>query len=116
MVIYDATLRHSGNVKVVIPPRSTAVAGKNVRRPGQRDRHIASIETDGRLKWQASTSYVKRALVETAMGRYKGIIGHRLRARPFSVQPTEVAIGCTVLNRMLSSARPNSVRCKAKAN
>jgi hypothetical protein len=114
--IYNAVLRHSAGVKVVIPPRSTAVARENVGRPGQRDRHIASIKIDGRLKWQASTSYGKRALVETAMGRYKGMIGGRLRARSFQAQQTEVAIGCAVLNRMLTCARPYSVRCKEKAN
>jgi hypothetical protein len=33
------------------------------------------------MKWQVSTGYGKRSLVETAIGRYKSIIGLRLRAR-----------------------------------
>ncbi|TCR78711.1 hypothetical protein EV561_11785 [Rhizobium sp. BK376] len=65
------------------------------------------------MKWQATTGYGKRSLVETAIGRYKSIIGHRLRARSFGAQQTEVAIGCAALNRMLACARPNSVRCQA---
>lgn len=73
---------------------------------------LAAINTDGRMKWQVATGYGKRSLVETAIGRYKSIIGHRLRARSFAAQRTEVAIGCTVLNRMLACARPKSVRCK----
>jgi hypothetical protein len=40
----------------------------------------------------------KRALIETVVGRYKGLIGSRLRARSFTAQQTEVAIGCIVLN------------------
>ena len=64
------------------------------------------------MKWQATTGYGKRSLVETAIGRYKSIIGHRLTARSFGAQQTEVAIGCAVLNRMLACARPNSVRCQ----
>lgn len=111
--IYEAVLRHSTKAKVVIPPRSTAVANQDTEPPSQRDHHIASIKTDGRLAWQASTGYGKRALVETGMGRYKGIIGRRLRARSFHAQQTEVAIGVTILNRMLDTARPVSVRCKA---
>jgi hypothetical protein len=43
----------------------------------------------------------KPSLLETAIGRYKSIIGRRLRARSFGQQQTEVAIGCAVLNRIL---------------
>lgn len=73
------------------------------------------MQIDGRLKWQTSTGYGKRGLVETAMGRYKGIIGPRLRARSFLAQQTEAAIGVTILNRMLACGRPKSVRCPASA-
>ncbi len=80
----------------------------------QRDRHIATINTDGRMKWQAATGYGKRLPVETAIGRYKSIIGRRLWARSFrTAQQTEAALGCAVLNRMHACARPKSVRCKA---
>ena len=44
------------------------------------------------------------------MGRYKSIIGPRLRARGFEAQQTEATIGVAVLNRMLAAGRPNSVR------
>lgn len=64
------------------------------------------------MKWQAATGYGKRSLVETAIGRYKSIIGGRLRARSFAAQQTEVALSCAVLNRMLACARPKSVRLK----
>jgi hypothetical protein len=66
------------------------------------------------MKWQAATDYGKRSLVETAIGRYKSIIGHRLRlrVRSFGAQRTEVAIGCAILNRMLACARSKSARCK----
>jgi len=110
---YDAVLRHSAGARVVIPPRSNAVERPNAQASCQRDDHIASMQIDGRLKWQASTGYGKRALVETAMGRYKGVIGPRLRARSFLAQQTEAAIGVAILNRMLACGRPNSVRCQA---
>jgi hypothetical protein len=44
------------------------------------------------------------------MGRYKSLIGPRLRARGFAAQQTEAAIGVAVLNRMLAAGRPDSVR------
>jgi len=64
----------------------------------------------GRLGWQEATGYGRRALVETTMGRYKGLIGTRLRARNDAGRRTEVAVGGVVLNRMLAAGQPNSVR------
>jgi hypothetical protein len=40
------------------------------------------------------------------MGRYKALIGPRLRARGFAAQQTEAAIGVAALNRMLAAGRP----------
>ena len=77
---YDAVTRHSAGAVVVIPPRANAVERPDADPSSQRDRHIAAINTDGRMKWQVATGYGKRSLVETAIGRYKSIIGHRLRA------------------------------------
>ncbi len=107
---YDAVTRYSAGAVVVIPPRANAIERPDAGPFRQRDRHIAAINADGRLKWQVATGYGRRSLVETAIGRYKSIIGRRLRARSFCAQQTEVAIGCTVLNRMLACARPTSVR------
>ncbi len=38
------------------------------------------------------------------------LIGPPLPARGFAAQQTEAAIGVVVLNRMLATGRPNSVR------
>jgi hypothetical protein len=68
------------------------------------------IAAQGRLAWQASTGYGQQSFVETTMGRYKTLIGPRLRARGLAAQQTEAAIGVAVLNRMLVAGRPDSVR------
>jgi Transposase DDE domain len=112
---HDAVLTHSAGARVVIPPRSNAVERPNAQACCQRHDHIASMQIVGRLKWQASTGYGKRALVETAKGRYKGVIGPRLRARSFLAQQTETARGVAILNRMLACGRPKSVRFQASA-
>jgi hypothetical protein len=109
---YDAVTKHSADAAVVVPPRANAVERPDGDPSSQRDRHLAAINAEGRMKWQVATGYGKRSLVETPIGRYKTIIGRRLRARSFGAQQTEVAIGCGVLNRMLACARPKSVRCK----
>ena len=74
------------------------------------DRHIQSIAERGRLGWQRQTDYEKRSKAETAMARYKRILGGQLHARRFPGQRAEAAIGVAVLNRMIDLARPNSVR------
>ena len=68
------------------------------------------ITDRGRLAWQATTGYGRRALIETTMGRYKALIGPRMRTRGFAAQKAEAAIGVAVLNLMLATGRPRSVR------
>jgi hypothetical protein len=113
---YQVIAARSADITVVIPPRATAVPSENAdTSPTQRDRHIASIAQRGRLGWQEHTGYGHRALVETAMGRYKAIIGPRLRSRCLASQRTEAAIGVAVLNRMLAAGHPRSVRSRRTA-
>ena len=112
---YQTIARYGDNIEAVIPPRSTAVPSTGSNPQSLRDRHLEMINTQGRLAWQTATGYGRRALVETTMGRYKSLIGPRLRARGFEAQQTEAAIGVQVLNRMLSAGRTNSVCCKRQA-
>jgi hypothetical protein len=107
---YRTIAMHGDGTEVVIPPRSTAVPGGEPGPPTQRDRHLAMIADQGRLAWQTATDYGQRSLVETTMGRYKLLIGPRMRARGFAAQQTDAAIGVVVLNRMLAAGRPDSVR------
>lgn len=111
MLTYDVVAGHGEDIRVIIPPHITAVlSDEAVHRPSQRDQHILSIANRGGLRWQRETKYGQRALVETAMGRYKTIIGLCLQARSFLGQRAEAAVAVAVLNRMLDAGRPNSVR------
>jgi transposase len=93
---------------VIIPPRSTAVPNETTTT--QRDRHLAAIAQHGRIGWQRSSGYNRRSLAETAVYRYKTIIGRRLHARTLPNQRTEAKIGCNVLNQMTSLGMPVTVR------
>ena len=112
---YQTVGRHDARAQIMVPPRSGAVRSCVTGPPTQRDRHLEAIAAHGRLGWQKATGYGRRALVETTMGRYKALIGPRLRTRHPDVQHTEASIGVAVLNRMLAGARPKSVRCKVRA-
>jgi len=64
----------------------------------------------GRMGWQRATGYGRRNQAETAMSRYKHLIGPKLRARSLPSQQGEVAIAVAVLNSMIRKAKPVSVR------
>ncbi len=64
----------------------------------------------GRMGWQRETRYGRRNQAEMAMARYKHLIGPKLRARSLPGQRGEVAIAVAVLNIMIRTAKPISVR------
>ena len=83
---YATIAVHGDDIEIVIPPRSTAVLSGEAGPLAQRDRHLEMIAEQGRLAWQKATDYGQRSLIETTMGRYKALIGPRLRARCFDGQ------------------------------
>lgn len=110
--VYRAVADRAPAATVIIPPRATAVASQAAAAgaPTPRDRHIEMIAAKGRLGWQQAVGYGRRSLVETAMSRYKTIIGRTLRARTLPAQKVEARIGCKVLNRMTALGMPVSRR------
>lgn len=105
---YKAVRRHRPGANSIIPPRMRALQGSL----DQRDWHTNAITQHGRMRCQRITGYCRRAKAETAMGRYKYIIGCRLRSRKFANQQTEIILGCRILNQMMCYAHPDSVRVK----
>lgn len=96
---------------VVIPPRTSAAPStSDPANQSPRDRHIQFIAEYGRMAWQKATNYGRRSLGETALGRYKHLIGPKLRARTRPGQQGEVALSVQALNRMIRTAKPVSVR------
>ncbi len=111
--VYRAVADHQPDPPpdVVIPPRASAVVStEDVDAQSRRDRHIRFIAERGRMAWQKVTGYGRRSLAEAAIGRYKAIVGPRLRARTLPGQQGEAAIAVRVLNRMIRVAKPISVR------
>ncbi|HYF89567.1 IS5 family transposase [Azospirillum sp.] len=109
--VYAAVQQRHPAATVVAPPRVDAVLSATAAiAPTQRDRHIQTIAEVGRMAWQRTSGYNRRAGVESQMARWKGALGEALRFHCDQAQATEVAIGVIVLNRMLDLGRPNSVR------
>ena len=106
---YQTVMDRDPEALVIVPPRCTAVLSETIQTmPTQRDRHIQRIAEKGRMGWQKISGYNRRARVETAIGRYKRLMGDGLRFHQDERRATEVAVH--VLNRMFDLGRPTSVR------
>jgi len=100
------TDRFGALIEVTIPPPKNAILSPDAaQNPSIRDRHIAEIEAHGRMAWQKSSGYNQRSRIETQMGRWKAVVGHKLKARSFENQKTEAKIGVRNLNRMTALGR-----------
>ena len=96
--------------RTLIPPRKPAllVATPSIAMR-QRNRNIRSIRRGGRRRWHTASGCSRRSLVETAMFRFKHIVGREFRARTWAGQQTEALLGCRILNRMTALGMPQSV-------
>jgi hypothetical protein len=109
--VYATVAERHPDAAVIVPPRSTAALSASAETaPTRRDQHVQEIAMHGRMGWQKSSGYNVRAKVETAIGRYKRVIGDALRSRTDETEATEVAIAARALNQMLALGRPNYVR------
>ena len=103
--------RFGSKIEVKIPPPKNAALSPNAaQHPTVRDRHIVEIQAHGRMAWQKTSGYNQRSRIETLMGRWKAVIGPKLKARTFENQKTEAKIGARVLNRMTGLGRPSFER------
>ena len=92
---------------IIVPPRSTAVPSDMAETaPTQRNRYLRAIAEYGRMAWQVASGYTKRARAETAMSRFKRVIGDALKSHADDRRATEVEVAVQVLNRMLDLGRP----------
>jgi hypothetical protein len=110
----DARLKVTGTARYAAEHsmRATAVLSHPTTdaAPSPRDRHIQIMQEKGRRGWQKAVGYGKRSLVETAMFRYKTLIGPTLHARKFAPQKAEAHVACSVINRMTQLGMPVSRR------
>ncbi len=105
----DALLkaRFGEPVEIIVPPPRNAIQSPQSRSElSFRDQHIAEIQTRGRIAWQSGSGYSQRSRIETRIGRWKAVIGPKLKARGFENQQLEAKNGTTILNKMTEFARP----------
>ncbi len=92
----------SNDIETLIPPRKGARIrehGNNKSPPKQRDEVIRFIRKGGKKKWKKESGYSRRSIAETAMYRFKQLVGGKLSSRDFMNQANEVFIKCKILNQ-----------------
>jgi len=99
--------RGPGPPQILIPPRQDAQTRSGASISSQRNATVRAIAATGRRRWAHDSGYTLRSLVETAMWRYKTIIGSSMRGRTMPSQKTEAALACTILNRMTQLGIPD---------
>ncbi|MEP2658712.1 MAG: IS5/IS1182 family transposase, partial [Sedimentitalea sp.] len=103
--------RFGAMIEIAIPPPKNATLSPNAAlHLTVRDRAIAQNKAHGRMAWQKTSGYNQRSRGETLMGRWKAVIGPKLKAHEFENQKTEAKIGVRVLNRMTGLGRPRFER------
>jgi hypothetical protein len=87
----------------IIPPRKNAKIHKHGNTLGPRearDENLRGVRRHGRKGWKKRVGYHDRSLAETAMFRFKTLLGEKLRNRKLESQAAESRIRCRVLNRI----------------
>jgi hypothetical protein len=114
---YDAFDIHATilarEARPVIPPRKDAAIRPppGIRNPPPtRGAAVARIVEIGRAAWKQETGYHRRSLAETAMFRYKTIIGAGLKSRTFDNQRAEAAVAVRCINRLTALGMPRSLK------
>lgn len=99
----------------VIPPQKNAKIKKHGNCKGSplpRDEAIRYIRGHGRNKWKRVHDYHQRSLAETAVYRFKGLMGRFVEARTWENERTEVRLKAKTLNRMTRLGMPKTSSTK----
>ena len=109
--VYEASAAKGATA--VIQPHKNAVLSKHYRKQlTRRDEILLDRAEYGARKWQEKSGYNFRSLVETAMYRYKRIIGPGLHSRKIENQQVDSKIACVILNKMIDLGMPISEKIK----
>jgi len=108
---YDAIRQRQA--RATIPPRRGARIWQHANTKAERlirDENLRAIRRAGRKAWKQASGYHRRSLAETAMSRFKRILGPTISARTFPGQAAEIKVRCTILNIMLQLGAPDTYR------
>lgn len=101
-----AEIHACGARAVVPPPAHACINDRDTPEAHERNAAIVEIGLSDRADWKKRVGYHVRSRVETAMFRFKVIIGERFRARIEPHQQAEAALATLILNKLAQLGMP----------
>ena len=107
--VYEA-IAERGATPVIPPQRNAKIKkhGNCAGPPLPRDEAIRYIRQHGRTTWKRVHDYHRRSLAETAVYRFKGLMGRFVQARTWENERVEVRLKVKALNRMTQLGMPET--------
>lgn len=105
---YAVSIKHGA--KPCFPPRINAIRHQASDEAWRLRNHAVShVIYHGLKDWKQKQGYHRRSLAETAMFRFKQILGGAVQARTFDRQAREIGVKCLVMNKMTGLGMPVTV-------
>ena len=101
--------------KAIIPPkRGSRIRDGTEKWLIERNRDVAEViglgnDAEALSLWKKAHEYHRRSLVETAMSRWKGLLGAELKSREIRRQENEVQIKAWMLNQYAKLGMPGNL-------
>lgn len=88
--------------KATIPPKKCGTVGG---RPS-RNEAVTALKAGELKQWKKDSGYHQRSIAETAMYRFKQLIGPTLSLRNYNAQVGEILAGVKVMNKLMGLGMP----------
>ncbi|MFL9598644.1 transposase, partial [Aeromonas veronii] len=83
--------------KATIPPRKNAAPWEEGH---PRNEAVTALKSGELKQWKKDVGYHQRSIAETAMYRFKQLIGPKLSLRSYNAQVGEILAGVKVMNTL----------------
>ena len=113
---YDSHACYTGTInkgaKPCFPPCSNAVRHKATDEAHRLRNHaVSQVKYHDTTYWKQKNNYHRRSLAETAMYRFKQLLGNKVQARTMDRQAREIGIKCLIMNKMTALGMPETIMC-----
>lgn len=97
------TLLQKKGANALIPPRKNAAMWEDGH---PRNEAVAALKAGELKQWKKYSGYHQRSIAETAMYRFKQLIGPKLSLRNYNAQVSEILAGVKAMNKLIGLGMP----------
>ena len=98
--------------KPCFPPCANAIRHKATDEAHRLRNHaVSQVNYHDSKYWKQKNNYHRRSIAETAMFRFKQLMGNQVQARTIETQAREIGIKCLIMNKLTALGMPVTIRC-----